>query len=70
MDNKNFICCECLKNIDINDGNIEAKLCNPCLTYIINTSIPVKECSICKKDFGQENDKMILCNTCYDKKKS
>ena len=35
MDNNDFICCECLKNININDGNIGPKLCYPCMTEII-----------------------------------
>jgi hypothetical protein len=68
MDDKDFICCECLKNIDINDGNIESKLCYPCMTEIIKHSIPVINCQKCKKEFGQENDNIILCNECYDKK--
>ena len=68
MENNNFICCECLKNININDGNIEPKLCYSCITEIINTSIPVINCQKCKKEFGQENDNMMLCNDCYDKK--
>ena len=68
MDNNNFICCECLKNININDGNIEPKLCYPCMTEIIKNSVPIINCQKCKKEFGQENDNMILCNDCYDKK--
>ena len=38
MDNNDFICCECLKNININDGNIGPKLCYPCMTEIIKHS--------------------------------
>ena len=55
MDNNNFICCECLKNININDGNIEPKLCYPCMTEIIKNSIPVINCKKCKKERFKES---------------
>jgi hypothetical protein len=72
MDTKeeDFVCIECYETIKINDGNFDAKLCKPCLEYIVNTSVPVKKCDVCKKDFDQENDKITLCKPCYDKKKS
>ena len=72
MDTKEeyFVCVECYETIKINDGNFDAKLCKPCLEYIINTSVPVKKFDVCKKDFDQEHDKITLCKPCYDKKKS
>jgi len=68
MNNNDFICIECLKNININDGNFNAKLCNPCIIEIIKNSVPAKNCVKCKKIFECDKDNIILCNDCYDKK--
>ena len=38
------------------------------MTEIIKNSVPVINCKKCKREFGQENDNIMLCNKCYDKK--